>query len=191
MGEARVILLGPPGSGKGTQGKLLSKYLQVVHLSTGDILRREVALGTEVGNKVRAVMDSGKLVNDEQMNEVIQNRLTQPDCTKGFVLDGYPRTTCQAKYLEKVLEQCTTRPTAAIYIKIPDDEIIRRLKGRAEQESRVDDNDETVRFRLNVFKQETAPLFDFYRERNLFHEVHGLGTVDEVFNRLKQLIESL
>lgn len=190
-GEARVILLGPPGSGKGTQGKLLSQRLQIVHLSTGDLLRREVSLNTELGQKVKAVMESGSLVNDDLMNEVIQTRLAQADCKKGFVLDGYPRTTCQAEFLEAVLEKHSARPTAAVYIKIPDEEIIRRLQGRAQQESRADDNDEIVRFRLNVFKQETAPLFDFYRERGLFYEVNGLGAMEEVFTRLTTLIESL
>lgn len=190
-GEARVILLGPPGSGKGTQGKLLSQHLNIVHLSTGDLLRREVSLNTELGQKVKVVMESGSLVNDDLMNEVIQTRLAQADCKKGFVLDGYPRTTCQAKFLEAVLEKHSTRPTAAIYIKIPDEEIIRRLQGRAQQEARVDDQGDTVRFRLNVFKQETAPLFDFYRERGLFREVNGMGTMDEVFTRLTTLIESL
>ena len=190
-GEARVILLGPPGSGKGTQGKLLSQHLKIVHLSTGDLLRSEVSLNTELGQKVKVVMEGGSLVNDALMNEAIEARLAQPDCKKGFVLDGYPRTTCQAKFLEQTLEKHATRPTAAIYIKIPDEEIIRRLQGRAQQESRADDNDAIVRFRLNVFKQETAPLFDFYRERGLFREVNGMGSMNEVFSRLTTLIESL
>ncbi len=185
-----MILLGPPGCGKGTQGKLLSEHYKVVHLSTGEILREQVSLGTDLGVKAKAVMSKGELVSDDLINEVVKVRLSKADCDNGFILDGYPRTTVQAKALESFLGQKNKMIPVAIYLKIPDEEIIKRLTGRQEQEGRRDDSDVIIKHRLGVYDRETVPIFDYYREHNVFHKVSGLGEVEEVFGRLKEVIDT-
>jgi len=161
-----------------------------VHLSTGEILREQVSLGTDLGVKAKAVMSKGELVSDDLINEVVKVRLSKPDCDNGFILDGYPRTTVQAKALEGFLGQKNKMIPVAIYLKIPDEEIIKRLTGRQEQEGRRDDSDAIIKHRLGVYDRETVPIFDYYRGQNVFHKVSGLGEVEEVFERLKEVIDT-
>jgi len=184
----RLILMGPPGSGKGTQGKLLSEHYMIPHLSTGEILRSEVERATDLGKEISATMDRGDLVSDKLMNQMVAERLMSEDCKSGYVLDGYPRTESQADSLYKVLCEHGEFLTAAIYLKIPDEVIVERLTKRAKDEGRVDDNEVTIRNRVEVYNKLTVPLFKYYENHSLFYELDGLGKIDQVFQRLKNLV---
>ncbi|PIR24873.1 MAG: adenylate kinase [Deltaproteobacteria bacterium CG_4_10_14_0_2_um_filter_43_8] len=190
-GPVRMFFLGAPGSGKGTQGRLLSEYFSIVHLSTGDILRREVAKKSELGKKVSSVMSEGKLVDDELMNHIIIERLKEEDCSRGYILDGYPRTASQARALDALLKEQGQKLLLALYLNVPDEEIIKRLSCRKQEEGRSDDGEDTVHFRIDLYKSATQPLMGFYREQGLMHEVCGLGGINEVFSRILKCVESL
>ena len=175
-GGLRVVLLGPPGAGKGTQAQLLSARLGVPAISTGDMLREAVAAGSDLGLRVEGVMAAGGLVDDALMAEVVRERLTQPDARAGFLLDGYPRTLPQAKTLEGILADSGRQLDAVVMVGAPEDELVRRalLRGRA------DDSAEVARERQRVYREKTAPLIGYYRERGLLHEIDGHQPVEEV-----------
>lgn len=174
--EARVVLLGPPGAGKGTQGQVLSKRLGVPTISTGDMLREAVAEGSGLGNKVQGIMASGALVDDATMADVVRDRLSKPDARRGFLLDGYPRTLPQAETLAGILRDAGTGLDAVLLVDVPEDELVRRtlLRGRA------DDQESVIRERLRVYREKTAPLIGYYRERGLLREIDGNRPVAEV-----------
>jgi adenylate kinase len=177
-----VILLGPPGGGKGTQAERIIKEFGIGSVSTGDLLRAEVAKGTPLGNQVKAVMAKGDLVSDDIVNGLVAARFKQPDAAKGLILDGYPRTVPQAEFLDRFLTNRKTRPMV-INLAVPADEIVARLAKRG----RADDKPETVRERLRVYDTETKPLLDFYASRGL-ENVDGTGTPDEIFARVRAAI---
>jgi adenylate kinase len=172
----KVVLLGPPGAGKGTQAQLLSARLGVPAISTGDMLREAVAAGSELGARVDGVMASGALVDDALMAEVVRERLAKPDTRSGWLLDGYPRTLPQAKTLEGILADAGQALDAVIMVDVPVDELVRRLLLRA----RADDTEEVIRERQRVYREKTEPLIGYYRERGLLHEIDGYRSVDEV-----------
>jgi adenylate kinase len=180
----RIVFLGPPGSGKGTQARLLAERLGVPAISTGEMLRTAVLEGTPLGGKVKEVMESGELVPDDLMIALIRERLAAPDAATGFVLDGFPRTVDQALALEEIQSGNGKALRAVINLTVPETVLIDRLAGRSGTEHRADDRVDTVLERLRVYHQKTEPLIDFYRRRNLLTEVDGIGTVPEVTDRL-------
>ncbi|MBW2231260.1 MAG: adenylate kinase [Deltaproteobacteria bacterium] len=180
MSANQIILLGPPGAGKGTQAALLVDKLGIPHISTGDMLRAAVAAGTPVGLKAKAVMDAGQLVSDGIVIEIAEERLAQDDARKGFILDGFPRTLAQAEALEDVLQKLGYAIDCCLAITVNTEEVVQRLVGRAAIEGRADDNEETIRERMRVYDDQTAPLLEYYRARDLLLEVSGMGAVEEV-----------
>jgi adenylate kinase len=188
MTARRLLLLGAPGAGKGTQAERLVRKLGIPQISTGDMLRAAVAAGTEVGKRARAAMDRGELVSDEIVIGVAEERLSQDDARGGFVLDGFPRTDAQARALDAMLERMGTPLDRCVALEVDTDELVRRLLKRAEIEGRSDDNEETIRNRMRVYRDQTAPLVAYYRERGLLREVAAAGPVDEIEKRIEEAL---
>lgn len=211
----RLILLGPPGAGKGTQGKKLQKKLNIPKISTGDILRQAVKNHTALGKKAKAFMDSGRLVPDEIVVGLIKERIIQADCAKGYILDGFPRTIVQAEKLSETLKSMNQKIDSVIDIAVDAEELVTRLTGRStcrgcgamyhqvslppkqpgkcdgcggELYQRMDDKKETIIKRLEVYEKETAPLKKFYQERGNLKTAPGHGSVDEIFSRVCALV---
>ncbi len=180
----RVVLLGPPGSGKGTQAKLLSQRLGVSAISTGEMLRAAVREGTALGRQARSIMEAGELVPDDVMIGLIRERLAAPDAGAGFVLDGFPRTVQQALALDHLLEGNGKGLTAVVNLSVPETVIVDRLHGRSQQERRPDDRHQTILERLRVYRQKTEPLIGFYRDRRLLTDVDGMGEVSDIADRI-------
>lgn len=184
----QIIFLGPPGAGKGTQAKIFLERAGIVQISTGDILRAAVAAGTELGKKAKAFMDKGELVPDSVVIGIIEQRIQEPDCKKGFVLDGFPRTIEQAEALDAILEKLHLGIDHVVNFEVPDEELVKRLLGRAEQEGRSDDNPESIKNRLQVFKAKTQPLISYYERKNKLRHINGLGTTSEIAERVKAAV---
>src|SRR5829696_6264708 len=176
----RVVLLGPPGAGKGTQADRIADRFQLVHVATGDLLRANVADGTTLGEVARAYLDSGELVPDQVVVAMMLERLTEPDCGHGFLLDGFPRSVAQARALDEHLAEVGAPLDAAINLEVVEEELLHRLAGRG----RADDNARTIRNRLQVFVSSTRPLLDYYDEQGLLFSVAAAGTIDEVSERI-------
>jgi adenylate kinase len=180
----RLVLLGPPGAGKGTQAKRLAARLAVPAISTGDIFRSSIADGTELGRLAQSYLDAGKLVPDEVTNDMVRERISRPDSAAGFLLDGYPRTVAQAHALDDMLAGLGAHLDRVVELTVDVSEMIRRLNRRAEIEGRSDDTEDVIRHRQDVYVEQTAPLVDLYRERSVLVQVDGMGEVDEVTDRL-------
>lgn len=182
----RIILLGPPGAGKGTQAKEIVARYGIPHISTGDLLREQVASGSELGNRVKAILDSGELVTDEIVMEMVDDRINRADCVKGFLLDGVPRTVRQAEILASMLEQRKTSLTAVVQISVPDEVLLERIRNRgiANAGTRTDDTAEVAAKRLEVYRTQTAPVASYYKQRGALKEVDGVGAVAEVSQRI-------
>jgi adenylate kinase len=183
-----LILLGPPGAGKGTQGYRLSERYNIPEISTGDILRSAVHKGTPLGREAKSYMDRGALVPDEVMIGIIRERLAQDDTERGFILDGFPRTVAQAEALSRLSEEQQRPIEHVISIEVPQEELLQRLAGRRQLEGRQDDTDEAIRHRLEVYERETAPLIDYYRRQGLLRCIVGVGSIDEIFQRVAVLL---
>lgn len=184
----RIIFLGPPGSGKGTQAKLLAERLGAPAISTGEILRDAVREGTPLGVRAKAVMEAGELVSDDLMIALIQGRLAAPDAAGGFILDGFPRTVQQAVSLDRLLAGNGSSVSAVLNLSVPEAVLVDRMHGRAQAEGRADDRPETILERLRVYREKTEPLADFYRGRRLLAEVDGMGDVTEISDRIDQAL---
>ncbi|MFC3814747.1 MULTISPECIES: adenylate kinase [Lysobacter] len=180
----RLVLLGAPGSGKGTQAARLKEHLQVPHISTGDLLRAEVAAGSKLGLEAKEVMASGNLVSDEILLGMLEDRFSRPDTRDGFILDGYPRNLAQADALDKLLTRIRQPMDYAVQLDVPTDLLVERIAGRAKAEGRADDSPESVRTRLKVYDDQTAPVIEFYRQHGQLTVVDGVGGLDDVFNRI-------
>jgi adenylate kinase len=185
----RLLIMGPPGAGKGTQAELVAKRFGVPAISTGDIFRAHRAAKTPLGLEIESLIRSGKLVSDQITNEIVRERLTEPDVADGFLLDGYPRTLAQVDFLDKVLAEQGLELDHVIVLDVDVDEVVKRLHQRAVEEGRDDDTPETIRDRQELYLEQTAPLIAVYRDRGLLFEVDGLGTVDEVQRRVAEAIE--
>lgn len=209
--------MGPPGCGKGTQGKRLGSHYRIPQLSTGDMLRAAVRDLTPVGVKARGYMDKGQLVPDEVIIGIMRERLAASDCSRGYILDGFPRTIEQGKALDRLFTETGDKLTAVLNLAVPDEEVVARLSGRrqctkcgtgfhvsfnkpkkegvcdacgANLYQRDDDNEKTVCDRLSVYNKQTAPLIEFYKNKNVLHELKGFGSIDEIFKKLCSLIDS-
>lgn len=186
----RIILLGPPGSGKGTQAALLRDRLGIAHISTGVLLREAVEQRTDLGLEAKSYMDAGDLVPDDLMLGLIEERLGQPDVANGFILDGYPRNLSQAEALDQVLERIGQPLDLAVSVTVNEAEIVDRLSKRAIEEGRSDDTEEVIRNRLRVYAEQTAPVAGHYAARGQLREVDGMGSVEEVNQRLLDALKA-
>ncbi|KQO10494.1 adenylate kinase [Agreia sp. Leaf244] len=179
-----MLIIGPPGAGKGTQAAKLAEIYGIPAISTGDIFRANIKEGTELGKQVQAIVESGSYVPDSLTNDLVRDRLTQPDVAGGFLLDGYPRTTEQVDELDRILAQAGARLDAVVQLVADVDEVVDRLRKRALVEGRADDTEEVLRHRQEVYADQTAPLIDVYASRGLVVAVDALGAVDEVTERI-------
>lgn len=180
----RLLIVGPPGAGKGTQAARISERFGIPTISTGDIFRKNIADQTDLGKQVKAIVDAGDYVPDSLTNALVTDRLAEADAAGGFLLDGYPRTTDQVEYLANLLASHGHSLDAVIRLVADQDEIVRRLRQRAIEQGRVDDSEEAIRHRQDVYIRETAPLIDMFRAQGLLLEVDGLGPIDEVTSRI-------
>ncbi|MGD8383980.1 MAG: adenylate kinase [Lysobacterales bacterium] len=185
----RIVLLGAPGSGKGTQAALLVERLGLPHISTGALLRDAIKRGTRLGLAVKEITEKGELVPDDVMSDLVKERLGRDDAADGFILDGYPRTLEQAKVLDAILEELARPVEVAILIDVDADQIIKRIELRAEEEGRSDDTVEVLRNRMRVYQEKTAPVADYYADRGLLTRVLGSGTRDEVLQRILSVLQ--
>jgi adenylate kinase len=186
-----VLLLGPQGAGKGTQAKRIAADYGIPHIASGEILRAEMAAGTELGNRVKEVYDRGDLVSDDLMIELVRNRLEQPDTENGFILDGFPRTTVQAEALDSILSDIGRSFSVVFALQIPDRVAFERLRKRAELEGRADDTDEAIQRRLDTYHRETEPLIEYYRTRGNLVTIHGDRKENEVFSEIQRALEQV
>jgi adenylate kinase len=184
----RLVLFGAPGSGKGTQATRLKERLGVPHISTGDLLRAEIKEGTELGLKAKGLMDQGILLPDDIMLGIIEHRLSQPDARPGFILDGYPRNLAQAAALDDVLARIGQPLDVVVKLDVPDEAIVGRCEVRFEKEGRPDDNPDTVKKRLGIYAEQTAPVASFYREHGKLQVIDGVGELDDVTQRVLNVL---
>jgi len=182
----KIVLLGAPGSGKGTQSQKLVAEYGVPQIATGDLLRSAVADKTELGLKAKQAMDAGELVSDELVVGMIRERLNQPDAENGFILDGFPRSKSQAAELDKLLTELDRPLQRVVHLQVDKEEIVQRLMSRG----RADDNEDTIRNRMDVFQEQTQPLVNYYEDRGLLVAVKGVGEVDDIFARIKAALDN-
>ncbi len=180
----RIVFIGPPGAGKGTQAERMIATYGLAHLSTGDMLRAARDARTEVGQKAEQYMSAGQLVPDDIIVAIIRDRLGEPDCRRGYLLDGFPRTIAQAEALDQMLASEKTPLDVVLELRVPDDELFQRLAGRG----RADDKPEVIRQRLVAYRQQTEPLLDYYGKRGLLKTIDGLGTPDDIFERIRAVL---
>lgn len=183
-----IILLGPPGSGKGTQGALLSEHTGLPRVSTGQLLRDAVERDTPLGREAKQYMDQGLLVPDTVILGLIEEVLASPEAGGGIIMDGFPRTVAQAEAVERLLAERQTAVDRVLSIEVPEDELVHRMMGRAKREGRDDDTPETIRQRFAVYAEQTAPLIAFYTERGLLTDVSGMGSIEEIAGRVREAV---
>jgi adenylate kinase len=186
----RLILMGPPGAGKGTQAKVIAGRLGIPAISTGDIFRANVSQQTPLGVEAKRYMDAGDYVPDEVTNAMVRSRIAEPDAEPGFLLDGYPRTVAQVEELDSMLAESNQSIDAVVVLTVDRDEVVQRLLKRAEIEGRADDTEDVVRRRQEIYAEQTAPLLEVYADRGLLIEVDGMGSVDEVSARVFEALDS-
>ena len=183
-----IILLGPPGAGKGTQCERLVEKYSIIQLSTGDMLREAVASGSDLGREAKRIMDAGDLVPDSVMVRMISERVDQPDCRNGFILDGFPRTVAQAEALDQMLDEKDLAIDHVIEFQVDEDAMVARILKRAAEEGRSDDNEETLRKRLDVYRRQTAPIVPHYRAKGALKTIDGMASMDVVTGLVKGIV---
>lgn len=186
-----LILFGPPGAGKGTQAAKLADTYRLMHISTGDILRNEIALSTPLGVKVKSIIDRGELVSDAVLIEILQSVIDKHHEVEGFIFDGFPRTIPQAEALERILSAGGHKIAAVISLEVEEEELIRRLLNRAIELGRSDDTEDVIRKRQEIYALQTKPLLEYYRKTGLLREIFGMGTIAQIFKKLCGVIDLL
>ena len=186
----RILLIGPPGAGKGTQAALLAKHFGIPAISTGDIFRENVRNETPLGLEAKAFMDRGEYVPDSLTNALVRDRLNQKDAAAGFLLDGYPRTIDQVEELDDILQETEKKLDVVVQLTADSEELLRRLSGRAEEQGRSDDTPDVIKRRLDVYEEQTAPLIDIYASRSLVAKVNGLGEIGDVTKRIIEVLDA-
>jgi len=187
-----IVLFGPPGAGKGTQSEYLIKKYELVHFSTGDILRGEIAAQSELGLEAKKCMDKGELVPDEVVIGMIAKKIDDNITSKGFIFDGFPRTTAQAEALDKIMSERNIAISGMIALEVDKDELVSRLLNRGKTSGRADDQDDSIiENRIKVYNSETAPVKDFYEKQDKYAGIDGMGTIEEIFDRICKAIDSL
>ena len=186
----RLIIMGPPGAGKGTQAKFIAEHFKIPAISTGDIFRANVSEGTELGLEAKRYMDAGEYVPDEVTNRMVRNRIDEPDAVSGFLLDGYPRTLAQVEELDGMIEFTGHQLDAVVCLTVDQDEIVGRLLQRATVEGRADDTEEVIRRRQEVYLEQTEPLISVYKSRGIVVEIDGMGEVTDVTSRIFQALDT-
>ena len=184
------VILGPPGAGKGTQAKRISVEAGIPHIATGDMLREAMERKTEMGVRIKPTYDAGDLVPDDLMIELIRERLSVPDTSDGFILDGFPRTVAQAEALDRMLEEIDRELLAVLYFQVPDELAVERLHVRSLQEGRTDDTPEIIRHRLEVFHKSTEPVVEYYRSKGILVGIHAERPIDAVFAEVQEVLET-
>ena len=186
----RILLIGPPGAGKGTQAALLAQHFGIPAISTGDIFRENVRNETPLGLEAKAFMDRGEYVPDSLTNALVRDRLNQEDAAAGFLLDGYPRTIDQVEELDDILDETNKKLDVVVQLTADSEELLRRLSGRAQEQGRSDDTPDVIRRRLEVYEDQTAPLIDIYASRSLVAKVNGLGEIADVTSRIIEVLDA-
>ena len=181
--------MGPPGAGKGTQAKYVAEHFGIPAISTGDIFRANVTQGTELGVEAKKYMDAGEYVPDEITNQMVRNRIDEPDAEPGFLLDGYPRTLAQVEELDAMIANTGHRLDAVVVLTVDSEEVVQRLLQRAEKEGRADDTEEVIRRRQEIYLEETEPLIKVYKARGIVHEIDGMGEVEDVTKRIFEALD--
>ena len=185
----RLIIMGPPGAGKGTQAKFIAEHFKIPAVSTGDIFRANVSEGTELGLEAKRYMDAGEYVPDEVTNLMVRNRIDEPDAVSGFLLDGYPRTLAQVEELDGMIQFTGHQLDAVVCLTVDQDEIVQRLLQRAQVEGRADDTEDVIRRRQEIYLEQTEPLIEVYKARDIVCEIDGLGEVTEVTQRIFEALD--
>lgn len=184
----RIIIFGPPGSGKGTQAKKIAEHFNINHLSTGNMFREAIRQGTELGKLVESIIDQGHLVPDQTVVDLVEETIDKEEYNSGYVIDGFPRTVEQAVAFDNLLERRNESVDVFLSLYVPDEELVKRLLARGE--GRSDDTEEKIRTRLDVYKKETAPVMDHYQQAGMFRSIDGTGTIDEIFERALSALPS-
>ena len=187
----KIIMLGAPGAGKGTQAKMIAAKYGVPHISTGDIFRANIKNGTELGAKAKEYMDKGLLVPDELVVDLVIDRFKADDCAKGYILDGFPRTIAQAEALKQMLADRGQEVSVMLDLEVPEEELMTRLIKRGKDSGRADDNEETIKKRLVVYHSQTAPLIDWFKKEEKYQHINGVGTMDSIFADIVSAVEKL